>query len=203
MSIVLFVAFPLAGAAGAAVSLAVFRALARFGRARSGAIFGAIAGFIVATASFVPAISCLSKATTTTLIAMDPREGERRLSFVGVPANTTSDFSYRYALVGTTVLADFQMSENDFLNWMNIQQWNPVAFDHGPNEFAIPVENANFPNFHTDDLVYPVREYESRTQRQVKRGYCYYWSMPGNFDNTIKIIYDRDTNRAYVEHTTY
>ena len=203
MSPVVPIAFAVAGGAGIVTSCLIMWIGRRLRTRRTINILAALSGIAVVLASVIPAIVLLSTTATTARIAIDPREGEKRLAQFGLPANTTSDFCYRISAVGISVLADFQMSEADFLSWMSSQRWKTVAFDHGPNESAITVENANFPNFHTDDLVYPVREYESRTERQVKRGYCYYWSMPGNFDNTIKIIYDRDTNRAYLEHTTY
>ncbi len=75
----------------------------------------AILGLVVATVAFGPAVVLIAKATTTTLIDMDPREGERRLSHYGLPANTTSDFCYRISSHGVTFVGRFSDVRNGLL----------------------------------------------------------------------------------------
>lgn len=201
--IVALLGFCLATAIGAGLGALVFfmtrrRVAQKF--AAGLAIFFALGLTVSLTPLFLVS---LAKAGTTTLIDLNPREGEKRLSFVGLPKNTTSDFCYRVSVVGTTLLADFQMTEADFLSWMETQNWKAVPFDHGPDERFIPIDLGSKSGFEADSVVYPVRQYESRLPKQVKRGHCFFSSKPNNPDNTIRIIYDRDEKRTYVEHTTY
>ncbi len=138
-------------------------------------------------------------ASTTTRIAMNPRDGEKRLEFVGLPSNTTSDFCFRSSLVGVTILADFQMSEEDFLRWMISQGWNAVPFQIEDDEPMIQLPDGTY----MEVTVYPVRDYKSGKQTTVHRGYCCLTPGKDISDNTKKIIYDLNSGRAYFEYHNY
>jgi hypothetical protein len=200
MSGVILVGALLAMVAGWGVGLLFFAIGRRIGARRSTEI-ATLVGLGFAVISFVPVLGWLAQISTTTLIAMDPRQGEKKLEHFGLPPNATSDFCYRISAVGVMVLADFQMDEPDFQSWMNAQKWKAVPFELGPDESSIQVDGGAVTTADTE--VYPVRQYESRTGHKVSRGYCYFWAKPDNPDHTTRIIYDRDTNRAYLEHTTY
>jgi hypothetical protein len=58
-------------------------------------------------------------------------------------------------------------------------------------------------NLPCDTVVYPVRQYETRTPLTVTRGYCYFAAKSDNPDNTVRVIYDLDSGRVYVQYTTY
>lgn len=143
----------------------------------------------------------LAKASTTTLVGIDGREGEQRLSNLGLPPGSTSDFCLRYSAVGSSPVADFRMSEQDFLAWMKAKQWAVTTLSAGDEFCEIVLEDGR--NMSVDLTVLPVRDYEKNAGRTVKRGYCYYWSKPGNEDFTNTIFYDLDEGRVYYTHTSY
>jgi hypothetical protein len=92
------------------------------------------------------------------------------------------------------------MSEADFWRWMKIQKWTAVPFQIDNND-SFPVNGGGVGL--ADSWVFPVRQIEQRTRFKVKRGYCYMWAEPDSPDTTVKVIYDRDSHRAYFEHSTY
>ena len=195
------VALATSGVIGIAAGYLVLRIARYYGKPVAGLLGAIVVAFVAAVSSLYPVLFLYVDAATETLIAMDPREGEARLRFVGLPPNTTTDFCYRFSPVGVTILADFNMSEADFLAWMDSRKWKAVEFSFGPNETGIDWTDGA--HTYLDMTVYPVRQYESHTPLQVKHGYCFYKSRPDNPDNTVTVIYDLDSGRAYVQHTTY
>src|SRR5436190_6250726 len=157
MSIVLPLSAMLVALVGWAVGFLAY-SIARKFYARGASAFAILSGFAVAMALFVPTLVLLGKASTTTLVDMDPREGERRLKPWGLPASTTSDFCYRHSFVGVEVMADFQMSEANFLRWMRTQNWTAVPFQIENDYDFIPVNGGAVGQ--ADSVVYPVRQYE-------------------------------------------
>jgi len=163
---------------------------------KAGAIVVGVALILVL---FVPVCRLLANATTTTLIGVNPRVGERKLEPYGLPPNTTSDFCYRFSLVGITILADFQMAEADYLAWVNSQGWEPHRFHTQGGDSWVELPDG----LHVTTEVYPVREYDSRTARIVENGWIAYTADPRDWDNTITSIYDLDAERVYFIRTTY
>jgi hypothetical protein len=160
-----------------------------------------LAGIITTIVSFPLSARWVVRAATTTLVDIDPREAERRLSNIGLPPNTASDFCLRYSPLSVSVRADFRMSEADFLNWMKAQKWTVVSLKPGRWCWDIPLEHGQ--STCIDASVRPVTSHGLDVERAVKRGYCYFWRKPRNEDYTITIIYDLDTQRVHYEHTTY
>ena len=198
---IIILSLGLAYAGGTVFGVAAFQAARRLRIGILTVNVAVIAGFVTVVALFIPIMIGVVAASTTMKIDMNPREGERCLSFIGLPANTTSDFCYRRSAVGVAVLADFQMAENDFLRWMQTQKWEAVPFELSTDEWLIPMNGGAVTMANSE--VIPVRDYGSDTEVKLRRGYCYFWAMPDNRDYTIKIIYDLDTSRVYVELTDH
>ena len=136
-------------------------------------------------------------------IDMPSAEGERLLRHVGLPSGTTEDFCYRFSLVGVTVLADFTISEPEFLRWMGSQGWTASRFHtDGTDGFvACAVEGGG--KHYVDVSVSPVRTYDAGVELVPKEGYVFFTSHPDHADNTTTIIYDLEAGRAYYRATTY
>lgn len=175
--------------------------LRKLRRRRLGCIGSTAIGVLLFIVLLWPLTRWMATVTTTTHVNLDPRKGEALLEFVGLPSNTTTDFCYRQSWIGATILADFQMSEPNFLSWLKSQGWNPVKFELAPGSGFIewPIDG----DMLLSTSVYPVRGYSDYRTVNVERGYCYFFAKEDNPDNTIKIIYDLDSHRVYFEHTTY
>lgn len=152
---VAIVSWGLVTAVGSSIGLLLFW-IGRRLRFRRSVEIAAISGIGVALIAFVPACVLIARATTTTLIDVDPREGERLLSWIGLPANTTSDFCYRRSAVGITVLADFQISETDFLHWMATQKWKVVPFTPADDHRSIPVDGGAITMANTEFIPFAI-----------------------------------------------
>lgn len=173
--------------------------LGRFWKLSLGRPLSICLGILLSCILTLPATMLSIEFSTATRLNAPPRDGESRLAFVHIPPNTTSDFNYRYSLIGVTLLADFKMSEADYLAWMESQDLKPTRFeiktdDQGFNgaDYWGPVVR-----------VLPVRTYSSGTSLQLHRGYRATTSMPNNPDNTTTYIYDLEDGRVYFMHTTY
>jgi len=178
---------------GVVIGQLIYKLADRHGRPKLGTVMANLVGFGVGIALFVNLVGWLANASTTTLIDMDPHDGEQRISFLGGPPQNTSDFCYRRSAAGVLLMADFNISEADFLIWMKSQKWETVNFDLRAGDVFIEGPGI-------EPLVYPIRTYETQTPLRVKRGYCYYHfeGKPGHTRST-QIIYDLDSGRAYVE----
>ena len=163
----------------------------RLGAPRIGQVTAILAAITALSAVFLPTLNWMTDTATTTVIGMDWEGGGARLTSLGLPENSASDICYRSSIVGVTFLADFDISEADFLAWMQLQDWGIVPFDLNSGRTSI------------DASVHPVREYDPETPLAIERGYCFFTSKPNNPDNTTTVIYDLDTGRAYVRCTTY
>lgn len=137
-------------------------------------------GPLVFVLSISPLFRWAQSATTTTAIDAAPDVADRVMAFRGLPPGTATDFSYIGSAGGTRLLADFQMNEEDYLNWMRSQGWEPTRI--GEEGVA----------------VYSVRSYQSGQESRVQRGWSYYWQTPGNPDSTERYTFDAEQNRGFV-----
>jgi len=187
-------------ALGFAGAYAIDRIARRWTSRTAGQWTALAAGLLVTAALFLPVTNWMTDAVAETVIGMDPHEAAKRLDFLGLPDHATSDICYRMSPVGITVLAAFDMPEEEFLAWMKSRNWNVVTFDLSAGRSLIHVPD---PDVSFEPVVYPVRQFKSRTPLPVKHGYCYFTQKADNPDNTDRVIYDLDSGRVYVQCTTH
>lgn len=102
------------------------------------------------------------------------------MAFLELPSGTATDFSYRRSVGGIPFVADFQMTEDDFLQWMRARGREPVRIAEG------------------ETVAYPVRDYEAGNVLRVKRGWYVRVQKPDNPNDTETFTFDAETGRAYV-----
>jgi len=131
------------------------------------------------------------------------------------------DVNYRVGFAGGTfAVIDFQITESDFLLWMQAQGWTPSRFvlnDEGDTVWADP--GPPFPDYlglgraagvgsrpplHV--TVIPVKSWRNGTHEEieVKNGYYFDNYEVDVFDDSgDTVVYNMETGRAYVRRTSF
>jgi hypothetical protein len=179
------------------VGCAVYGCVSWFRTHSTARIAAAISMAALSAILFMPTLYGMAWLTTTIKVGVSAEEAKAVLGLYGVPASAASDVSYRTAAYGCPVRIDFVMSESDFLSWMQSQGWTPerFTFQEEGEALTFPVRGENW-NIHTD--VTPIRDWASGTWVVVLDGYCYFRPGPEDFDGSLTIVYDLQTNRVYL-----
>jgi hypothetical protein len=132
-----------------------------------------------------------------------PQVANNVLLTFDVPS-TAKAIDFRHAFFsGTIDEANFTISEEDFLGWLDTKGWKSREFYTDKNGFHW-TESA--PEATNDDSLWirPLRLDDDNTgEIKIQNGYEYTERDENNLDAGFHIVYDRDTHRAYVRRTTF
>ena len=156
--------------------------------------------FPVVTAGFFVALPlAMSKSGTDAT----PHIANQALVTFDVPSSATAvDFRHAF-FSGTIDEANFSIDEVDFKNWLASNGWKSrelVTDQNGSRwkDSALHDEKDN------EIRVRPIRLRGTESKYlAIKNGYVFSSQDPRHPDSGFNIVYDKDTNRAYVWRTTY
>jgi hypothetical protein len=147
----------------------------------------------------------LPRAMTSSGMDVSVRAANDGLHTISVP-EAASDIDFRHSYFsGLTDVAEFTIDESMFLEWMKQSSRSAVEFYTDADGFHWKSETnfklldyisvtpvANVIEGHDDDL-------------EVRNGYYFddYEKSDFGDDSGLTVVYDKDSNRAYVSRTTY
>lgn len=190
---------------GALIGVAVFFLVRRFASSATALTAACIVGFVCALALVTPTLNWIvAKTTTTQLNAASSRAAEI-MRTPALPADRISDFCFQISLRSASPIADFQMSQQDFVDWMTAEGWQPQEFNDPAGRVELRGANRGSENsgsmiVSTSTSVYPLRSGNGQQEHLVTRGHLVNQRVG---DSTRTFIYDADTERVYFSHSIY
>jgi hypothetical protein len=180
-----------------AAGVCVYRLCKRLGHAEIGFDGGAVTS-LVWFAVLGPLIQYGAVwSTTYQELGLSGDKADTALAFLHVPRGTATDVCYRRTYQDFN--ADFAMSEEDFLAWMESQRWTVKRFTFTQDWEGVPWRIEGHEKLWLTTNVTPVRGMESTNARiRVLDGYCHYDSGTRP-ECSRTIIYDVKVKRVYVE----
>ena len=176
MSSILGIA-PLVGIVGAGLLWLLLRVLRTWYAPRWFSRLGCLLPLLTFPIVTVATLTILPANMTHSGIGVQPGEANRHLLLLEVPA-AARDVNYRHAFFGARIdQADFRIHEDDFLAWLDQNEWTPHEF----NDSDVLIQP-----FSSDELL------------ELANGYRYDSYDADDLDSGFSIVYDKDTQRAYM-----
>lgn len=187
----------LASVIGAAAGVSTYYVCKWLGRRDIGERYGTATGVVWGIMWFGPMLTFGFWLTTDMQLGLHGPAADAALVWLDVPPGTASDVCYRRTY--QRFLADFRMSEADFLAWAKSQGWQPRRY-HFKEPWSDSVTwDLNGENYSEDGMVMPLREFDANEDTFVLNGYSILEKPCARAECLQKVIYDVEGQRVYVQ----
>lgn len=187
---------------GVLVGLAVFFLGKRFISPSIAATAACIVGFVAAVALTSPTLNWIITQSTDTQLNFDTAQAAEIMGTPALTADHISDFCFQISFLSTSPIADFEMSHQDFINWMIAEGWQPQEFNDQNGRVDLKGSNLGDAEVSVSITasVYPLRSGAGQQEHLVTRGHLVH-QQEGSSVRTL--IRDADSGRVYFSHAIY
>lgn len=160
-----------------------------------------IGGFAVSLLLAQPTLNWITSQFINTQLNSDSELALDIMRTAQLPADRISDFCFQTSFRSSSPIADFEMSKQDFIDWMTAEGWEPQEFNDETGHIQLKGSNNRQDNSASMTAqVYPLRSGGGQRKHLVTHGHLVHRRV-GNSARTF--IYDVDSGRVYFCHSIY
>ena len=183
------------------IGAAIFFALRHVASPTFSVAAASIAAFAFAVFSSSPTLNWIVEKSTNTRLNTDSEIALKVMGTPKLPADTISDFCYQTSFRSSSPIADFKMSQPDFLKWMSAEGWEAQEFNSETGHVDLKGSNLTTETAGSiTTAVYPLRSGAGQQEHLVTSGNLVYRRSG---DSIRTFIYDLGSERVYFSHSIY